>query len=275
MAARAGDATGPQKRHGRVSLSLRQTAGVIAAHRQDGYRLRADWGLDGALALTEDADVVVVVDVLSFTTTVTVAVEAGMVVWPYPWDQDAAGFAEAWDATLAVGRSQARAGQVSLSPVTVAAASHVSRLVLPSPNGSTIAHELQARGVEVLAACLRNAGAVARWLEENRHGRVVALVAAGERWPSGALRPAVEDLWGVGAVAAGLQEMGWSSVSVEAQVAAASYRDVAGDLADRLVACASGQELAQKGYLGDVQIAGRVNVSGVVPRLVDGSFTAA
>ncbi len=76
-----------------MSLSLGQTAGVIAGHRQDGYRLRADWGLDGALALAEHADVAVVVDVLSFTTTVTVAVEAGMVVWPYPWDEDAAAFA--------------------------------------------------------------------------------------------------------------------------------------------------------------------------------------
>ncbi len=225
--------------------------------------------------LAVDVDVAVVVDVLSFTTTVTVAVEAGMVVWPYPWQGDAEEYARARDAVLAVGRSLARAGQISLSPVTVAAASDVSRLVLPSPNGSAIAAALAGRGVEVVAACLRNAAAVARWLDKNRRGCVVALVAAGERWPSGALRPAVEDLWGVGAVASRLQELGWSDVSAEAQVAANAYRSVSANLLEQLVACASGHELVQKGYGGDVDAAGCADVSDFVPVLIDEAFRAA
>lgn len=243
------------------------------AHRQQGRSVRFDWGLDGARALALGSDVAVVVDVLSFTTTVSVAVEAGMVVWPYRWDADtAAGFARVRGAVLAVGRSVARQGEVSLSPVSVANAPQVTRLVLPSPNGSTIAAELAAVGVEVVAASLRNGPAVARWLDEQRRGRVVALVAAGERWGSGALRPAVEDLWGAGCVAAHLANFGWRGASVEAEVAAAAYRSVVDDIASELLRCANGQELVRGGYREDVLIAGELGGSEVVPRLTEGAF---
>lgn len=47
-------------------------------HRQGAYRVRVDWGLDGAVALSAGADVAVVVDVLSFTTTLSVALDAGV-----------------------------------------------------------------------------------------------------------------------------------------------------------------------------------------------------
>ena len=114
-----------------------------AAHGQADYQVRFDWGPTGAGAIAEGADVAVVVDVLSFTTTVTVAVERGMTVWPFAWrDERAAAYAAELDATLAVGRLEARAAGggagVSLSPADLARVSGVERLVLPSPNGSTI-----------------------------------------------------------------------------------------------------------------------------------------
>ena len=58
------------------------------AHGQAAYSRRLEWGLTGALAVVADArpgDVAVVVDVLSFTTTLSVAVEQGLAVHPYPW----------------------------------------------------------------------------------------------------------------------------------------------------------------------------------------------
>ena len=55
-------------------------------HGQAGYRVRLDWGLDGAHAVGVDATTTVVVDVLSFTTTVTVALDAGAIVYPYRWN---------------------------------------------------------------------------------------------------------------------------------------------------------------------------------------------
>jgi 2-phosphosulfolactate phosphatase len=159
-------------------------------HAQAGHRLRCDWGPAGAEAITGGADVVAVVDVLSFTTTLDVAVERGIAVYPYPWkDASAAAFARRHDAVLAVGRSEsAAAGRISLSPVSIRAATGVRRLVLPSPNGSALADRLGRRGATVIGVCLRNAPAAADWTRRrlaHRPGAVVAVVAAGERWTDG------------------------------------------------------------------------------------------
>jgi 2-phosphosulfolactate phosphatase len=82
-----------------------------------------DWGTPGAIG--PGCDVAVIIDVLSFTTTLTVAVDRGTVVFPYRWHDDTAeGFAAERDATLAVGRSRAVRGQVSLSPLSVLSHEH-------------------------------------------------------------------------------------------------------------------------------------------------------
>ncbi|NNM44986.1 2-phosphosulfolactate phosphatase [Knoellia koreensis] len=113
---------------------------------QDAYAVRFDWGPVGATAV--GAEVSVVVDVLSFTTSVTVAVERGMRVFPFAWkDSRAQEFAQSRDAVLAVGRLEAtRPGAVpapSLSPAQLTSCPLVPRLVLPSPNGSSITTVLQ------------------------------------------------------------------------------------------------------------------------------------
>jgi 2-phosphosulfolactate phosphatase len=65
---------------------------------------------------------------------------------------------------LAVGRSEAGPGDVSLSPVTIRQAQGIERLVLPSPNGSTICQQLTDSGATVLAVSLRNRLASAEWM---------------------------------------------------------------------------------------------------------------
>jgi 2-phosphosulfolactate phosphatase len=251
---------------------------VQRAHRQGGYRVRFDWGLSGATAVAEDAGVAVVIDVLSFTTTLSVALDAGTVVRPCRWnDERAQRYAGEVDAVLAVSRSRARPGQASLSPASIRATRPPARLVLPSPNGSAIADYLAARDTACVGACLRNAAAVARWVRTRyvSQGATVAVIAAGERWPDGTLRPAVEDLWGAGAVIAGGVTGAEGSLSPEAGIALAGYQAIRGTERDALLGCAGSRELVEHGYRIDVEIAAEIDRSETVPLLTGGRFAHA
>ncbi|GGF55881.1 hypothetical protein GCM10011519_32290 [Marmoricola endophyticus] len=247
---------------------------MSAPFSQSEATVRLEWGPLGPGALAADA--CVVVDVLSFTTSVGVAVEAGARVWPFPWrDERTASYAASLGAVVAAGRRAAAPGEVSLSPVGLRAAASLERLVLPSPNGSTICAAIP-EGARVVAGSLRNRTAVAAALADVlRGGGSVALVPAGERWADGSLRPAVEDLWGAGAVALELEEAGIGVLSPEARAATAAFRAVADDVPGALHACASGRELAEGGFAGDVDVAAEVDSSLVVPeRGGDGAFAA-
>jgi 2-phosphosulfolactate phosphatase len=233
--------------------------------------VRCDWGPAGADANAPVTTLVAVVDVLSFTTALSVAADRGISVLPYRWrDERAAAFAAQHHATLAVGRSQVGPeSPVSLSPATIRAAAGVRRLVLPSPNGSTIARRLAETGATVIGVSLRNAAAAAAWtLRHVERDGVVGVISAGERWRADdTLRPAVEDLWGAGMYIAGLVDGGFDGPSPEAQAAVGAYLRVAPRLGDALYECASGRELIGHGYRRDVDIAGEVGASDVVPVL--------
>ncbi|MFE0648160.1 2-phosphosulfolactate phosphatase [Streptomyces sp. NPDC059534] len=233
------------------------------------------WGPVEARALAPAAACVVVVDVLSFTTAVGVAVEAGAAVHPYRWrDASAAAYAARVGATLAVGRREATPEHPwSLSPAALRAAPVPARLVLPSPNGSTIAAE--AGGATVVAASLRNRTAVARWLTDRGYGtaeRPLAVVASGERWPDGSLRPALEDLLGAGAV---LSALGGTNTMTPEATAAATLWSATEDPVAALHGCDSGRELYEYGYPQDVAVAAETDSSTTVPVLVDGAFQEA
>lgn len=243
---------------------------------QESYRARFEWGPSGADRIVAGAAFVVVVDVLSFTTTLSVAVEHGIAVMPYPWrDGRAAEAAARYDAELAVGRSAAGPEEISLSPAAlrrVASRRAVERLVLPSPNGSAISARLAKSGATVIGVSLRNAVAAGAWVRSRPDGQPVAVIAAGERWPDaaskpGGLRPAVEDLWGAGAFLEG-----FDGLSPEAEMAVAAYRAVAGRIPEALAGSVSGRELAAIGFAEDVVVAGEVGVGDVVPVLREGWY---
>lgn len=169
---------------------------------QANFRLGLEWGGSGATATpVRQGDFAAVVDVLSFSTTVSVAADRGVEVWPYRWADDSAhAYARERHAVLAVARTEASPGDVSLSPASLRRARELRRVVLPSPNGSTICHRLADGDANVVAVSLRNAVAVAELLAvelELDPRSQLTVVAAGERWTDGSLRPAVEDFWGL------------------------------------------------------------------------------
>lgn len=245
---------------------------------QEQFRVRLEWGLAGAQA--SRATVAVVVDVLSFSTSVCVATERGMRVCPSPWTgPEAEAFASRHDAILAVGRLEATTAGApaapSLSPAGLLACPPVPRLVLPSPNGSTIAAALRDAGAIVMIGCLRNATAAAqRVASELEHGRTVVVVAAGERWVrDGSLRPALEDQLGAGAVLSALAKLGHgSAMSPEAAAAAALFQASEPRLLEWMAQCVSGRELIDRGFESDVDVAATLDASQIVPVLTGSWF---
>ncbi|MGI5125190.1 2-phosphosulfolactate phosphatase [Pseudonocardia sp. CA-107938] len=230
-------------------------------HRQRGHRVRLEWGAEGVGVLAADCAVVVVVDVLSFSTCVDVATARGVDVLPMP-RRDAAA-AEAAGAVLAGPR---RSSGPSLSPASLRTLPGGTRLALPSPNGSTLCALAAATGTAtVFAGCLRNASAVAAAAAEVAGDGAIGLVPAGERWPDGTLRVAVEDLLGAAAIAAALDGR-----SPEAELAVAQFRAVADRLPAVLAELSSGRELVADGFAEDVAIAAAHDTSDTAPRLVDG-----
>ena len=226
------------------------------AFDQAEYDLRCEWGFPGLQALSPISDVAVIVDVLSFSTAVDVAVANGASVLPYRWkDESAYDFVRTRGGLLASDRS----GVYSLSPASLLSIPAATALVLPSPNGGALSLESRAR--TTFTACLRNCEAVAARVP--RYGRTVAVIPAGEQWPDGALRPGIEDWIGAGAVLAGLR----GRRSLEAQLAVAAFERFRGDLKGVLTGCGSGKELMERGFAADVALAAAYGASRAVPIL--------
>lgn len=230
---------------------------------QSDYDIRCEWGIQGIQTLAVHCDALIIVDVLSFSTAVTIAVENGGIVFPYRWKDDSrVTFAEQHQATLAGPRKQ---GGYSLSPASLTAVQTGQRLVLPSPNGSTLS--LATGDTPTYAGCLRNAKAVAEAAQT--HGNRVGVVPCGERWRADeSLRPALEDLIGAGAIIHYLL----GQKSIEAQAAEWVYQQAVNHLYENVINTSSGKELQTAGYENDVKLACELNQTTIAPRLIDGAY---
>lgn len=210
---------------------------------QSPYQVRLDWGVAGLERLAP-ADVVVVVDVLCFSSTVTDAVAGGIAVPladALAWSRNGAAVAAAApaDATVLLG--------------SIRNAGAVARAV------QTVQERRQAR-------------------------TAVALIAAGELDATGELRFAVEDHLGAGAVAAALTDLGIDHTAPDAAVAAEGFRALRRALRHLIGATGSGRELQEGvAATARIEAAGIVPTSTVdaalldavdaVPVLRDGRFT--
>lgn len=169
---------------------------------QSPYQVRLDWGVAG-LARLAPADVVVVVDVLRFSSTVADAVAGGAEV------------------------DLASALEWSRDGAAVAAA---------APAGSTVL-----LGAIRNAGAVARAVQVEQERRQGRTS--VALVPAGEVDGAGQWRVAVEDQLGAGAIAAALTDRGIDHTAPDAAVAAEGFRSLRRALKHLIGATGSGREL--------------------------------
>lgn len=228
---------------------------------QAEFDVRCEWGEQGIAQLAPISDAVVIVDVLSFSTCVEIAVSRGASVFPYRWhDESASAFAQSLQAELATKRGSG----YSLSPASLCALPAGTRLVLPSPNGATLS--LATGNVPTLIGCLRNRRAVAQ--AARAYGPRIAVIPCGERWNNGSLRPAFEDLVGAGAIISSLN----GTRSPEAAAALAAWQCAQNHLLPQLKQCASGKELSERGFAQAVELAAQADCSECVPVLRQGAF---
>ncbi|MET0672120.1 MAG: 2-phosphosulfolactate phosphatase [Microbacterium pygmaeum] len=208
---------------------------------QSDYQVRLDWGLDGLVRITP-ADVVVIVDVLRFSTTVTVALESGA---DFPLD--------------------AAAHEISINGAPLAeAAGRSGALVLLGG----------LRNAGAVGAAI--------YAEQARRGErtSIAVIACGElagrgdahRNPDAHVRFAVEDQLGAGAVIDALAELGIDHSSPEAAVAGESFRALRRAATHLITASGSGRELAEAGLRNEVLAAATADAASVVPVLREGVF---
>jgi 2-phosphosulfolactate phosphatase len=239
--------------------------------------VRFERGERGLSAIAADAAVVVIIDVLSFSTAVDVAIAAGAFVKATRPRMFADEATLPNTTVLAVSRrDRSDANPYSLSPDTLSALPPGARLILRSPNGATLVTRAQELRIPIIiAACLRNAPSVAAFVRQRSRGGIIAVVSACERWPDGSLRPALEDDFGAGAGAV-LDGIDLDDAAPEARTIAEMFTHAKQRLAPAIQTCVSGRELIESGYAADVERACEFDRSRCVPTLAaDGFFTNA
>ena len=236
---------------------------------QTRFSVRLEWGLPAIHHLAADADCVIVIDVMSFSTCVSIAVDRGAAVYPYPWRDDTAQrYGAERGAAVASSRSRFREGW-SLSPQSMLSATNGLRLVLPSPNGSACCYHAKDLGAAVFAASFRNLRATASVC---RNFERILVVPCGERWPDDdALRPSIEDYVAAGGI---VSSLGRDETSPEARAAAFAYEGWAGQRMSALAGCSSAVELAERGFEQDVKLCLEEDASPVACRLEGDRFAA-
>jgi 2-phosphosulfolactate phosphatase len=123
----------------------------------------------------------------------------------------------------------------------------------------------------VVAGCLRNRSAVARWVlsEQAKKGDrfTVAVIAAGAQRESGSARFTVEDLLAAGAVIDALAAVGIDYCSPEAAAACAAFTSLTRATGHLISASGSGQEFIDRGLRSEVDFATEIDAEDAVPVL--------
>jgi len=236
-------------------------------YHQDHFSLRLEWGMEAVNQLATEVDCAIIVDVMSFSTCVSLAVDKGALIYPYPFkDASALIYGNQLGAQTANIDRRFSGEGYSLSPQSLLAIPAATRLVLPSPNGSAISFAARDKGIAVFSAGLRNMAATARACQGFER---ILLIPCGERWPDGSLRPAIEDYVAAGGIIAALNR---ANLSPEAEMAQAGYQYAASQKFAALHQCSSARELQQRGFAADVELCLAAEAGQLACRLQDNVY---
>jgi 2-phosphosulfolactate phosphatase len=238
-------------------------------------QVHVEWGPTGARLAAGRGDIVVIVDVLAFSTSVVLTTARGGTALSYSAAEleEMGGRARAaalLDAEIVDKDRAATTARFSLSPASLATIAPGDRLIFTSLNGAACT-SAAARSPVVLVGALTNATAVAaavQTLVADATADRCTIVPCGERWTSvsdepDSLRPCVEDLLGAGAIVGALSGL---TRSAEARLAAHAWEASASRTTEVLRSCVSGRELIERGFPDDVELAAHVDSTGAVPR---------
>ncbi|GGJ23310.1 2-phosphosulfolactate phosphatase [Paenibacillus hunanensis] len=241
------------------------------------FDIKLEWGQRGARAAAERGDIVIIIDVLSFSSTVVTAIQYGAEIYPYPppINEQAKAYAQSVDADIVWGRAESLTyGGHSLSPGSFTAADKGKRFVMCSLNGAACTW-MAADAQAVLIGCALNASVVAEAANRLRiaSGCSITVVPCGEKWSDAleqenTLRPSIEDDLGAGMILSRLT----GTKSPEAEVCLGAYQNTKERMKELLWDCASGRELRERGYEQDVIHCSQLDHMTTVPILKDHKF---
>lgn len=233
-------------------------------------RVRLAWGRRGAQEAAERGDMLVVIDTLRFSTAASTAVHHGALIYPCALDDAVFNeLAQRVGGEVALGwRKSSTSTRYTLSPRSYLEIEPGTRVVLPSPNGSTCC-QYGSSTPALFVGALINARAVAQAVSQLllAGDLNVTVLACGERWRTpaeeGVLRFALEDYLGAGAILSALPFL----QTVEAQACVASFTALHDQLEAVLWDCESGVELRAIGLGEDVRHAAQLNIYDTAPVL--------
>ncbi|MEH7495624.1 2-phosphosulfolactate phosphatase [Neobacillus niacini] len=244
---------------------------------QSPYACRMEWGRRGAREAAERGDIIIIVDILSFSSTVVSALYFNAVIYPYPPYVDGKEYAKKVNAEYILGRAEAaKAGNPTLSPVTFTEEHSNKKYVLSSLNGAFCTW-IGSKAKALFVGSLLNAAAVASAANRLRLKTKanITVILCGEQWSSGreeedTLRPAMEDYIGAGAILSYLE----GEKSPEAEVCMGAFLQAKPKLDALIWDSGSGRELRERGFAADVEHCSRLNVYQSVPILKEDHFVS-
>ena len=238
---------------------------------QSPYQCRMDWGTRGVLEASKRGDIIILVDILSFSSAVTSAVHHGVIIYPFTGIGDINEFGEKINADVCLlDRMKARELNLPSLSITSFNESHKDKkYVVSSINGATCV-SVAGENDYIFLGCLLNSTAVAKTANQVQEEKLlnITVIASGERWSSlgnepKELRPNIEDYLGAGAIL----ELLNGTKSPEAKVCISSYQNSKKEIVELIKDSSTGREVINMGFPEDVEFSSQVGLFNEVPIL--------